>query len=110
MAYFQEDACVKDMIETGNLKTPALVVAEITRALVRDKIPEEKIGELVGFIRDRSLILDLDFEHAKKTGGLAQREKLHLADAVVYSYASEEEPVLTGDPHFREKKFVQFIA
>jgi hypothetical protein len=35
---------------------------------------------------------------------------MHLSDAIVYSYAAPDCPVLTGNPDFRGKKNVRFVG
>ncbi|MBI5036145.1 PIN domain-containing protein [Candidatus Micrarchaeota archaeon] len=107
--YFDNKLAFKQLIEENMLKTPSLAVAEISRILQKRKVSPDFREKALAFIFKHSVILDLDFGQAVKGGKLSEDEKLHLSDAIIYSYASEEEPVLTGDPHFKEKEFVEFV-
>ncbi|MFH0973924.1 MAG: PIN domain-containing protein [Candidatus Micrarchaeota archaeon] len=109
MSYFHEKSGFKELIDENILKTPAIVVAEITRVLEKHKEPEEKIREALKIILEKSTILELDFKNAVKAGELAANEKMHLSDAIVYAYASNEEEVLTGDKDFAGKPFVKLV-
>lgn len=109
MDYFHKKPALKALIEENSLKTPAIVVAELACVLERRNEPKEKIRESLEFVLEKSIILELDFEHAKKAGTISTREKIGLSDAVVYSYASAEEPVLTRDKDFEGKPFVELV-
>ena len=110
LSYFQKKAGFKALIEENALKTPVIVVAELSCVLKRRSEAPEKIKEALEFIRGAGVVVELDFEHAVKAGALSAKEKMHLSDAIVYSYASAEEPVLTGDKDFAGKPFVKFIG
>jgi len=109
MSYFQEKRGFKELIEENILKTPAIVVAEIARVLEKRNESEQKIREALGIILEKSTILPLDFQHAAKAGSVAVKEKMHLSDAIVYSYASQDDFILTGDDDFAGKPFVKLV-
>ncbi|HLC38395.1 MAG TPA: PIN domain-containing protein [Candidatus Norongarragalinales archaeon] len=107
--YFNEKEGLKPLLEENAIKTPTIVVTEITRVLRKKKSPPEKIRYCLKFIFKHSIILPLDFDQAVKAGEISSQEKMHLGDAVVYSYASQENEVLTTDHHFKGKPFVELI-
>ena len=109
IAYFEEFEAFKAPIEKNPLKTPAFVLAEFVKIMRQKGIAERKIDEAIEIILNRSVILPLDAEHALSAAKLAAREKLHLADAIIYSYASADEPVLTGDADFDGKPLARVI-
>ena len=90
------------------LKTPTIVLAELQRKMIQKKVSEKDQQRFFALIRKRSLLVPLDEEHAYSGGKLAESERLPFADALIYSYTSEDEHLLTGDPHFKGKKFVRF--
>jgi predicted nucleic acid-binding protein len=93
--------------------TPTLVLAEVTSKVVRSgKDPAIAWQAL----RAWSTILPLDAETARAAGGLhaAYRVKIRdfaLADAIVLTVSRKlRAKVLTGDPHFRGIKGVEFLG
>lgn len=107
--YFSGNRNFKEDFDSGHILTPTVVIAELVRIFVRKKFPKPLISEKIDLIVKKSTILELDLEHAKKGGEIAETEKLHFSDALIYSYASEESFLLTGDEHFKGKKFVKFV-
>ena len=108
--YFNEERELKAPLEENTIKTPAIVVTEIVRVLHKKKFAPEKIRACLNFVFKHSIILPLDFGQAAKSGEIAFREKMHLGEAIVYSYASQENEVLTTDHHFKGKSFVKLIV
>lgn len=93
--------------------TPTPVLAEVTSKVVRSgKDPAIAWQAL----RAWSTILPLDAETARAAGGLhaAYRAKIRdfaLTDAIVLAVSRKlMAKVLTGDPHFRGMKGVEFLA
>ncbi len=86
-----------------------MAVAELATVLRKRREPEQKIREILEFVFERSTILDLDYAHAVKAGEIVVKEKMHLSDAIIYSYASKDECVLTGDKDFAGKQFVKLV-
>ena len=109
ISYFEGRKEFKDAIEENELYTPSIVLAEVSRILTRKKVPREKGVEILSFIKERSLILSLDATNAVEAGETAEREGLHLIDGIIYSYVDENTRLLTGDEHFKDKPFVDFI-
>jgi predicted nucleic acid-binding protein len=109
VSYFEGKKEFRGAIEESELYTPSIVLAEFSRILARKDVPKSKRDRVLGFIIERSLILSLDENNAVKAGELAEKERLHLIDGIIYSYANEDMWVLTGDRHFKNRPFVNFI-
>ncbi len=107
--YFDKNPAYKQLIQEKNLKTPSSVIAEISRVMARRGISKAESQKILDYVARRSVILSLDFDQAVKAGRMAERERLDFADAIAYSYASEDEPLLTGDGNFSGKKNVFFV-
>ena len=107
--YFDGNKAYRNLILRNELKTPAMAVAELSRIFARRKVSQAETFMLMSFVSSQSAILPLGFEEASRGGSVCHKEKLAFADGVIYSYASAEEPLLTGDEHFRGKKNVQFV-
>ena len=89
--------------------TAASSLTEIVRAFARKKIPTKKVGELVSFVTERSVILPLGKDDAIKAGLLAEEFSLHFSDALIYAFASNGRRLVTGDAHFKGLPFVEFV-
>jgi predicted nucleic acid-binding protein len=109
----------KQYIENGQAVTPMIVVAEISRKLLKDialgnETPEGRLRRL-DFIRATSRIVDLDFETAVEAGEINEKLKPQaigwgLADSIILCIAkSLSGKVVTGDEHFRKLNEVIFI-
>jgi len=109
ISYFEGKEEFKDAIEENELYTPSIVLAEVSRILTRKKVPKRKSEKILNFIKERSLILSLDETNAVQAGEVAEREGLYLIDGIIYSYVDEKLRLLTGDKHFKDKPFVDFI-
>jgi len=109
VAYFEGKEKFKTAIEENELYTPSIVLAEISRILAKKKVPREKSEKILGFIKKRSLILSLDEANAVEGGKIAEKEDLYLIDGIIYSYVNENMQLLTGDKHFKNKLYVDFI-
>ena len=108
IAYFNKRK-FQQIIENEIIETPSIVIAEITRTLKRKGIDDKTINKTLGFVSSRGLILQLDFETAKKGGQVADREDLSLTDGIVYAYIIDNTyRLITGDEHFKNKKYVIF--
>ena len=109
ISYFEGKEEFKSVIEENELYTPSIVLAEISRILARKSVPKEKSTKILGFIKKRSLILSLDETNAIEAGKIAEKENFYLIDGIIYSYVNENMRLLTGDKHFKNKSFVDFI-
>ena len=99
--------------EATDTYTPTPVVAEVTSKTIRSgKDPAVAFQVL----RSWSILLPLDVETARAAGGLhaTYRKRVPdfaMTDAVVLAVARKlEARVVTGDPHFRGMRGVEFLA
>ncbi len=109
IAYFQGEADYKSLIDENTIKTPCTVFSEVCRVLSRRKISPRERSEFLKFMSDKSLIVPLDKVLAVRAGELSETEGLYLLDAMAYACASEDEPLLSGDNHFKGKRNVLFV-
>ena len=101
-------------IESENSATPTIVVAQISRKLLKEiKLGSEtQEGRLrrLEFIRASSQIIDLDFEIAAKAGEIDVNMKRKvkgwsLSNSIILcTTRTVEGKVVTGDEHFRDLK------
>ena len=109
----------KRFIEQEGSGTPSIVVAEVSRRLLREveagKEARDQRTRHLDFIRASSQILDLTFDTAIAAGENAIEMKKRvagwgLADSIVLMHAREANArVVTGDEHFRKVKEALFI-
>jgi predicted nucleic acid-binding protein len=108
--YFNGNRKCVELIETGILKTPMIVIAELVRYFAKKKFSQQEQATAINFVKSRSLLLQFSAEDAEAAGRLSEKESIPLTDAVIYSYASEETPFLTSDAqHFAGKKNVLLL-
>jgi len=101
-------------IESGESVTPTVVVAELSRKLLREALAGRETAEgrltRLQFVRSATTLLDLTEELATKAGevDVERKRKVHdwgLADSVVLASARQlSAKVVTGDKHFRDLK------
>jgi len=109
----------KEFIEHGKSATPTIVVAEISRKLLKeiDEGNETEEGRLkrLEFIRATTQVVDLDFAIAVQAGEIdssmkKQRRGWGLADSIILCTAKVVQGrVVTGDEHFRGLDETVFI-
>ncbi len=109
VSYFEENAACKSIIEDNNLQTPSIVVAEVVKILKQRRVPNAILEKSLDFIHSRSIILPLDFNEAANGGKVVAEEKLDFVDGIVYSYASEENKLVTTDNDFNGKPFAKLV-
>ena len=109
----------KRYVEGEGSATPSIVVAEVSRKLLREveagKETRDQRTRHIEFIRASSQILDLTFDTATIAGenAVEMRKKIAgwgLADSIVLAHAREAGArVVTGDEHFSKVKEAIFI-
>jgi len=109
VAYFEGNKKFKLEIEQSLLQTPSIVLAEMAKVMIRKEFSEKKSEEILKYICESSIILELNKEQAIKGGKTAAKEKLPLVDGIIYSYVAEGEQLLTGDKHFENKPLAKYI-
>jgi len=104
---------IKEIIETKNIATPVLVIAELSDKFAREN---SDFNELFQFINSRSTIVPLNVKIAIEAGKLKceMRKKFKqfgLVDAIIYLTARlNHSKLLTGDEHFKDLSDVEFLA
>ncbi len=110
MEYFAGNERYKHYFTEGTyLKTPLLALGELSRSFTRKGITQEEQEEKLEFVKKKSYIVPLTEEVVIYAGRLAEQEKLAFADAIMYANSSPLEKLLTGDEHFRGKRYVEFV-
>ena len=111
--YLGDDVNLKLLIETKDIATPTLVIAELSDKFIREN---ENFDEFFKFINSRSKIVPLSAEIAIKSGKFKSEmrkkyKQFGLADAIIYLTAkTNNSKLLTGDPHFKGLDNVEFIS
>ena len=110
----REGEKARQYIEGEGAATPIIVVAEVSRKLLREVEAGQETSEQrqrhMEFIRSASQIVGLDFDQAVDAGrlDLEMKKKIKgwgLADTFVLALArSAGAKVVTGDEHFRETR------
>jgi predicted nucleic acid-binding protein len=106
-AYFDGNPSYREIMSTCDLLTPAMVVAELARVLARRGNAGR--NAMLDFVSTRGAIIPMDFRRAVAGGETAAKDGFALADAIIYSHATKEAELLTGDEHFRGRKNVHFV-
>ena len=111
--YLGEDTNLKLLIETKDIATPVLVIAELSDKFAREN---EDFNDFFQFINSRSKLVALTSKAAIQSGKFKKEmRKKHkqfgLADAIIYSIAKlNNSKLLTGDQHFKGLDNVEFIS
>ncbi|MBI1973878.1 PIN domain-containing protein [Candidatus Micrarchaeota archaeon] len=108
--YLEKNEKVKTRIESNPLETPTIVLTELVRTLTRKGLLKDDIGRVISIVKEKSTVLDLDDEKAERAGWISVKEGLKIADSIIYSYATPDKPLLTGDSHFKGKPNVLFLG
>jgi len=96
--------------------TPASVVGELKESMLRHNVTASKISSILLYIRNKSLIVNIDAEIAEKAGDInfENKKKIQgwgMLDSIVYSVALlRKGRVVTGDPHFKNLPYVIYIG
>jgi len=107
-------AAVERFLEAAQASwTPTPVVAEVTSKAIRTGKDPAVAWQVM---RSWSQVLPLDADAARAAGALhaQQRKRMRdfaMTDAIVLAFARRlDATVLTGDPHFRGMRGVQFLG
>jgi PIN domain nuclease of toxin-antitoxin system len=83
---------------------------EIKRKLLREKYEQKKIENTLRFIKERSIILEIDAELLEKAADVSVQHKLPAIDSMIYTLAQQQNTILiTGDNDFRNCPNVKII-
>jgi len=102
---------VKEIIDSKEeISTPAIVLSELKVRLVKDKINEKQIGEIIEFVILRSKVININKEISLFAADYKIKLNLYLIDALVYASAlSVNSELLTGDQHLKGLEKVKFL-
>lgn len=112
LEYFA-DAKKADRIEAyieseEQIYTSSISLMEIKAKYIHEGKPYE---ERMKFIEERSSIIDVDRGIALEAATIKASEGLHALDALIYACAKKVKTnLLSGDPHFKGKKNVEFLG
>jgi predicted nucleic acid-binding protein len=96
---------VRDVLETGLVVTPAIVVAELSE---KHKRLNREFGPKYDFVKARTSVVPLEEELARMAGELNFERKKRvkgwgMADSIILATARRAgSRIVTGDPHFRD--------
>lgn len=89
------------------LLVPTIVLYEVFRVAMRERGEDEAFQVIAAMQQGR--VIDLDLELSLEAAAVGQREKLAMADSIIYATALKHEAVLwTQDDHFEGKPQVEF--
>ena len=104
LSYFlAENDLSNEFIESGNnlLMTSVLSIFEIKRKMLMKNFGESKIGESLKFIKNRSLLIELNEKICNHAADLSIKHNLHTTDSLIYcSAVLNNATLITGDNHF----------
>jgi predicted nucleic acid-binding protein len=112
---------VKDYVDTGELVTPSIVLAEVARKYLREGVKEEDVVRRLSFIEVKSTVKEIDAELSLVAARTylelyekAKAERLKkpsLTDGIVLATGRIlKAKIITGDEHFRGLDEVVYIG
>lgn len=112
---------LKDYIDTEELVTPSIVLAEVARKYLREGMGEEDVVKRLNFIVASSIVKEIDTElsimAAKAYLELSEKAKAKglkkpsLTDGVVLAIGRTlKAKIITGDEHFKGLDEVVYIG
>jgi len=114
LAYFQgEDTKLGELIEGVDnlLFTSVITLHEIKRKLKKRKTPLQRVEEVLSFIKDRSIMVDITPQISEKSADDSISNRLHTIDSLIYRSALENNAALvTMDHDFKGLKGVLLIS
>ena len=106
MSYFlAENDLGKNFIEEGKhlLLTSVLSIFEIKRNMLKKKIGSAKIEEFLKFLKNRSLLIEINEKVCAGAVELSLKYNLHTIDSLIYCSAKlNYATLITGDSHFEK--------
>lgn len=110
--FHEENLKVRDIVEDKIiLFTSALSIFEIKKRLIRLNLKEERVNEILDFVRKRSIIIELTDELAEKAVLVSTKYKLGAIDSLIYATASAVNALLvSGDKDFNGLPNTEIIS
>lgn len=108
--FFATSEMTKRIIESEDiLYTSVVSIFEIKRKLLREGINQD-FEDVFGFIKSRSIIINLDDAISLKAADISINQKLHALDALIYSTAIVmNADLVTADSDFKDLDNVLLI-
>ena len=110
--FFDESEEVARVIEGGGiLISSAVSLFEIKRKLIKSNFEMEKINEVLGHIKLRSMILSINSIICEKAAEISVKHNLAAVDSLIYctSLLNNAE-MLTADNDFRGLENIRIVA
>ncbi len=112
MSYFYATGAeAKELIESkAALFTSIISLYEIKKKFLQAGHSDKEIKRALGFIKERSTIVDLNEILVEKAAELSVEKRLHAIDAIIYTSALETNATLvTSDSDFKGIEDVKVI-
>ena len=102
----------KEIIGTEEpLALCSLSLFEIKRKLINDKVKKEDIERSISFIKNRSMVINVDEKIAEKAAEISVERKVPSLDALIYCTSLQNEGILfTRDNDFRGLPLVNILS
>ena len=86
---------IKKLIDSNTvLFTSAISLFEIRKRLIKENLQNKKIAQACEFIKENTIIIDIDTEISEKAVAISIKEKLHTVDALIYTSAIVNNAIL----------------
>ena len=111
LAYFADEPNASEfeaaIADHDLLLVPTIVFYEVFRVALRER-GEDAAFQVVAAMQ-QGRVVDLDLELSLEAAAIGRKEKLAMADSIIYATALRHEAVLwTQDDHFEGKSRVEF--
>ena len=110
--FFAENKKTEEIIESHSLLFTSVVsLFEIKRKLIKEKYSEDKVLEILMFIKEKSIVIKLDIKICEKAAEISIENKLPAIDSLIYTTSLVNDcKLVTGDNDFRGLKDVIIIS
>ena len=108
--FFATSPEIKKIIESENVLYSCVIsIFEVKRKLIRDGY-KESLEKVLSFMKDRSIIINIDEVISQSAADISINAKLHALDALIYASAREmNAELITADPDFEKLDNVRII-
>lgn len=109
--FFADSERAKELIESEEiLLTSVISLFEIKRKLLKSKTDAKKILQIIEYIKQRSMIIELNIEICEKAADFSLIHKLPAIDSLIYASSNLNHTTLaTADYDFKEIRDVVVI-
>jgi predicted nucleic acid-binding protein len=109
--FYGENRKARNVVESeAVIFTSVLSLFEVKRKMLREKHSGEDIESVMNFIKERSIIVDVNETHAERAAEISVEKRLHTIDALIYTGADEVKAILvTCNSDFRGLVNVEVI-